>query len=118
MKSAAEDDMNESPKAEKPGAYAALRIRNFRFLLTGTVFVNAATWTQVVAMSWLVYHLTESGTILGSINLLRSLASISIIPLAGLLIDKYDRKKNATAAQLLALPAQFRAGNHPAFRPL
>ncbi len=93
MKSAAEDDMNESPKAEKPGAYAALRIRNFRFLLTGTVFVNAATWTQVVAMSWLVYHLTESGTILGSINLLRSLASISIIPLAGLLIDKYDRKK-------------------------
>jgi MFS transporter, DHA1 family, staphyloferrin A biosynthesis exporter len=75
------------------GPFSALHIRNFRFLLSGTVLSNAAQWIQQVTLSWLVYNLTGSGTILGTINLVRAVASLSMIPAAGLLVDRLDRRK-------------------------
>jgi len=72
---------------EKVGTFSSLRIRNFRFLLTGTVISNAAQWIQQVTLSWLIYDLTGSGTMLGSINAVRSLALLGMIPIAGVLID-------------------------------
>jgi MFS family permease len=78
--------------SEKIGTLASLRLRNFRLLLTGSVLSNAAQWIQQVTLSWLVYDLTGSGTILGSINLVRSMASMSMIPMAGLLVDRLNRR--------------------------
>ncbi len=72
--------------------FASLRIRNFRFLLSGTVLSNAVMWIQQVTLSWLVYDITGSGTTLGSINLVRSIASLGMIPLAGILIDRSNRR--------------------------
>jgi MFS family permease len=74
------------------GPFASLRIRNFRLLLTGTVFSNAGQFIQQIALSWLVYDLTGSGTMLGSINLVRALASLGMIPLAGILVDRANRR--------------------------
>ncbi len=74
------------------GTFASLRIRNFRFLLTGTVLSNAVMWIQQVTLSWLVYDITGSGTTLGSINLVRSIASLGMVPLAGILIDRMNRR--------------------------
>lgn len=73
--------------------FLSLGIKNFRFLLTGTILSNAAQWIQQVTLSWLVYHLTGSGTLLGSINFVRSLASFGMIPAAGLLVDRMQRRK-------------------------
>ena len=78
---------------EKIGTFASLRIRNFRFLIVGTTLSNAAMWIQQVTMSWFVYNLTGSGTILGTINLVRSAASLGMVPIAGLLIDRLNRRK-------------------------
>lgn len=77
---------------EKPGPFASLRIRNFRLLLIGTVLSNATQWIQQVTLSWLVYDMTGSGTILGTMNLVRSMASLGMIPIAGLLIDRINRR--------------------------
>jgi MFS family permease len=77
---------------EKVSAIASLRIPNFRLLLTGTVLSNAANWIQQITLSWLVYDLTGSGTILGSINLVRAVAGLCMIPLAGLLVDRLNRR--------------------------
>src|SRR4030042_3363808 len=71
--------------------FASLRIRNFRLLLTGTTLSNAGQWIQQVTLSWLVYNLTGSGTMLGNINLVRSVASLGMIPTAGVLIDPLNR---------------------------
>jgi MFS family permease len=43
-------------------------------------------------LSWLVYDLTGSGTILGSINLVRAVAALCMILLAGLLVDRLNRR--------------------------
>jgi len=77
---------------ENTGPFASLRVRNFRLLLLGTILSNAAQWIQQVTVSWLVYDLTGSGTMLGSINLVRSMASLGMIPVAGLLTDRVNRR--------------------------
>ena len=78
---------------EKLGTFISLRIRNFRLLFTSTTLSCAGQWIQQVTLSWLVYDITGSGTILGSINMVRALASLGIIPIAGLLIDRLNRRK-------------------------
>jgi MFS family permease len=81
------------PPAGKPGIFTSLRIRDFRLLLTGTTLSNAAQWIQQVTLSWLVYNLTGSGTMLGTISVVRSAASLGMIPVAGVLIDHTKRRK-------------------------
>ncbi len=77
----------------KVSAFASLRIRNFSLLLGGSVLSNAAQWIQQVTMGWLIYDLTGSGTMLGSVNLVRTAASLCMIPMAGLLVDRLNRRK-------------------------
>jgi len=64
-----------------------LRIRNFRFLWGGTILSNAASWIQQIALNWLVYNLTGSGTMLATINMIWAASSLVMIPFAGVLID-------------------------------
>ena len=77
---------------EKIGPFASLRLRDFRLLLMGTLFSNAIQWIQQVTLSWVVYDITGSGTILGSLNLVSSMSSLGMIPVAGLLIDRLNRR--------------------------
>ena len=69
--------MPASPPS-RPGTFAALALRDFRFLLLGTTLSNAAQWIQQVTLGWLVYDLTGSGTALGTLNLSRALASLAL----------------------------------------
>ena len=89
-------DLDASGKSsaplEKVGPFASLRIRNFRWLLAGTTLGNAGQWLQQVTISWLAYDITGSGTILGTVNLVRSVASLGLVPIAGLLIDRLNRR--------------------------
>jgi predicted MFS family arabinose efflux permease len=75
------------------GPFESLHIRNFRFFLMGTVLSNASQWIQQVTLGWIVYDLTGSGTMLGSMNLVRSVAALGVIPLSGLLLERTDRRK-------------------------
>lgn len=84
-------DGEPSAPMESVGTFTSLRIRNFRFLLVGNLFANAAQFIQQITVSWLIYDLTGSGTMLGSINAVRSVAALGMIPMAGLLIDRLNR---------------------------
>ena len=66
----------------KISTFSSLRIPNFRLLLTATTTGNHAQWLQQVTLSWLVYDLTGSGTMLGTIQLVRSVSAIAMIPIA------------------------------------
>ena len=84
---------DSSASGEKIGTFSSLHIHNFRMLLTGTTLANAAGWIQQVTLSWLVYDLTGSGTILGSISVVGAVASLGMIPVAGVLIDHFNRRR-------------------------
>ncbi len=61
-------------------------------LFAGTTLSNAAQWIQQVTLNWLIYDITGSGTLLGTVNLVRSVASLTMIPAAGILIDRLKRR--------------------------
>jgi len=46
----------------------ALRHRNYRLFFAGQLISLIGTWMQNLAQSWLVYRLTGSSFLLGSIN--------------------------------------------------
>ena len=81
-----------SASVEEIGTFASLRLRNFRLLLQGTILSNAAQWIQQVTLGWLVYDLTGSGTMLGSVNVVRSVAALGVVPFAGVLLDRINRR--------------------------
>ncbi len=93
------DNVNTNPDGEPSvhremvGPFASLRLPNFRLLLTGTVLANAGMWIQQITLSWLVYDLTGSGAMLGSINLVRSISALGMTPLTGVLIDRVNRRR-------------------------
>jgi len=78
---------------EKTGAFESLRLPNFRLLWTGSVLAYSTQWITQVILSWLIYDLTGSGTILGAIVLIMSAASLCMLPMVGLLVDYFDRRK-------------------------
>jgi MFS family permease len=91
------------------GAFAALRIPSFAWFITGTTLSNAAQWIQQVTLSWLVYDLTSSGAMLGTLNLVRSIATVGLAPVAGVAIDRLSRRGllYATSIWLAAISFSF-----------
>lgn len=81
------------PSKGKTGDVASLHIPNFRWLLTGSILAYGVEWIQQVILSWLVYDITGSGTILGTINLTSSAASLGMVLATGFLVDFFDRRK-------------------------
>ena len=84
------------PTAEpqpRVGTFAALRAPSFAWYLAGTTLTNSAHWIQNVTLSWLVYDLTSSGTALGTLNLVRSLATLGLMPLVGVAIDRLPKRR-------------------------
>ncbi len=45
-----------------------------------------------MTLSWLVYDLTSSGALLGTLNLARSIAMVALAPIAGVAIDRLSRR--------------------------
>ena len=82
-----------SAQVNNTGTFIALRIRNFRFLLTGQIVSQAGNWIQQITVNWLVYNLTGSGTMLGTLSTIRAITSLGMIPAAGVLTDRVNRKK-------------------------
>ena len=101
---------------EAIGTFEAFRYSSFRLLWVGNLFTAGAMWTQQLTVSWVVYLLTGSGTILGSVNLMRGVATLFFAMPAGSITDRLGRKKIiawtqiAMAAVTLALAIDVIAG--------
>jgi len=83
----------EPKSREKNGTFSVLRVPSFRWFLTGTTLTNVAQWIQQVTLNWLVYDLTSSGTLLGTLNLVRSLATVGLATTAGVAIDRFSQSR-------------------------
>ncbi len=83
--------------------FRALRSRNYRLFIGGQLISLAGTWIQQVAISWLIYRLTHSVWLLGMVAFLNQAPGVLIAPLAGLMADRYDRRRLLMATQSLAM---------------
>ncbi len=83
--------------------FRALRYRNFRLFFIGQSISLVGTWMQQVAMSWLVYKLTFSPFLLGAVTFVSQMPSILISPIAGVLADKWNRRRLLITTQSLSM---------------
>ncbi|MFA7383009.1 MAG: MFS transporter [Desulfurivibrionaceae bacterium] len=81
----------------------ALRSRNYRLFVAGQSVSLVGTWMQHVAMSWLVYRLTDSAMLLGVVGFTSQIPSLIISPVAGVLADRWDRRRLLLATQSMAM---------------
>ena len=88
------------------GTFDSLKLHNFRLLLIGTTLSNAAQWIQQVTLGWLVFDLTGSGAMLGTMNVVRSIATVGLAPFSGYAIDRFSRR-----TLMLAINAWLLAGS-------
>lgn len=87
--------------------FSSLAIRNYRLYFIGQGISITGTWMQGIAMSWLVLHLTGSGTALGAVTALQFAPTLLIGLWAGKLADRFPKRTllicTQTAAGLFAL---------------
>lgn len=81
----------------------ALRSRNYRLFVAGQSVSLVGTWMQQVAMSWLVYRLTGSVFLLGVIGFTSQIPTFLLAPVAGVLADRWNRRRLLIATQALAM---------------
>jgi MFS family permease len=84
---------------------AALRVPAFAWYWSGQLVSVIGTWSQVVAVSWLVLDLTHSAVALGTITLLQTLPILALALPGGVIADRVPRRRLLIATQV-ALAAQ------------
>ncbi len=83
--------------------FRALRHRNYRLFSAGQCISLVGTWMQYIAVSWLVYRLTNSAFMLGLVGFVGQLPTFVISPLAGVLGDRHNRRRMLIKIQSLAM---------------
>lgn len=85
----------------------ALRHRNYRLFFFGQGLSLVGTWTQRVALSWLVYRLTGSELMLGAVGFASQIFTFLLAPFAGVLADRTNRRGLLVVTQVLAMVQAF-----------
>jgi MFS family permease len=87
--------------------FRALYSRNYRLFFGGQGISLIGTWIQQIAMSWLVYRLTNSVFLLGFIGFSSQIFSLFFSPFAGVLSDRWNRHHILVVTQSLAMIQAF-----------
>jgi MFS family permease len=98
------------PGAEKPRAlenmshaWRALRHRNFRLFFGGQSISLIGTWMTRIATAWLVFRLTGSALLLGTVGFAGQIPTFFIAPFAGVWVDRLDRRQVLVWTQVLSM---------------
>ncbi len=83
--------------------FSSLTFRNYRLWFAGALVANVGTWMQRVAQDWLVLtQLTDdSGVAVGVTTALQFGPTLLLSAWAGLLADRFDRRKLLVITQVL-----------------
>src|SRR5262245_6006349 len=83
--------VDESEPRHDP--YAAMRIRDFRWFLSGNLPYLIGVNMQTAAVSWEIYDRTKSKLALAMVGLVQIVPVVGLFMPAGHLIDRIDRRK-------------------------
>ncbi len=85
----------------------ALRHRNFQLFFSGQLISLVGTWMQTVAQSWLVYRLTGSGLLLGSVGFASQIPVFLVAPIGGITADRGNRQRIVIGTQIASMILAF-----------
>ncbi|MFZ1130145.1 MAG: MFS transporter [Terriglobales bacterium] len=81
----------------------ALRHRNFQLFFSGQLISLIGTWMQTVAQAWLVYRMTKSALLLGSVGFASQIPVFLIAPFGGITADRTNRQRLVITTQICAM---------------
>ncbi len=84
-------------------AMRALKHRNFQLFFSGQLISVTGTWMQTVAQSWLVYQLTGSSLLLGSVGFASQIPVFLMAPVGGMVADRVNRHRVVIATQVVSM---------------
>ncbi|MBK8167312.1 MAG: MFS transporter [bacterium] len=97
------------PGSTAPGArgwlratFSSLQVRNFRIYYAGQTASMIGTWMRRTALGWVVYEMTGSRAMLGTVMGMALLPMFLLSPLAGTIADRVDKRRMVILTQLLA----------------
>ena len=95
------------PGIRLPVTLRALEHRNFQLFFGGQLISLIGTWMQNVAQAWLVYKLTGSSLLLGSVGFASQFPVFLAAPLGGMVADRYNRHRVVIATQAASMMLAF-----------
>jgi MFS family permease len=88
------------PKGRIQQLGGALAVSNFRRYVAGQALSLIGTWVETVAQGLLVLQLTHSGLLLGLTTAARYAPILLLSPYAGLLIDRFNKRRVLLVTQV------------------
>ncbi|QRO03046.1 MFS transporter [Archangium violaceum] len=85
----------------------ALGHRNYRLFFVGQSVSLVGTWLTRVATSWLVYRLSGSALLLGVVGFCGQIPAFVLSPVAGVLVDRWNRHRLLVVTQVLSMLQSF-----------
>jgi MFS family permease len=90
-----------------PGAFAALRHRNYRLWFRGQMVSLFGTWMQTTAQGFLVYQLTRSPAYLGYVGFAAGIPSWLLTLYGGVVADRVSRRSLLLVTQASMMVLAF-----------
>jgi MFS family permease len=86
-----------------PATLRALKHRNFQLFFSGQLISLVGTWMQSVAQAWLVYRMTGSSLLLGSVGFASQFPVFLVAPLGGIVADRMNRHRVVIGTQIASM---------------
>ncbi len=99
----AEESTNTANRRDFSHAWRALRHQNFRLFFAGQSISLIGTWMTRIATAWLVYRLTKSSLLLGTVSFVGQIPTFLLAPFAGVWVDRLNRRQVLIWTQTLAM---------------
>src|SRR5271157_5291744 len=94
---------NAAPASDYSHAWRALGHRNFQLFVGGQSISLIGTWMTRIATGWLVYRLTRSALLLGTVSFAGQIPTFLLAPFAGVWVDRLNRQRVLVWTQTLAM---------------
>jgi MFS family permease len=93
----------QMPRGLTATTLRALRHRNFRLFFIGQVISVIGTWMESVAQAWLIYRLTGSSVLLGTMTFAGQIPILLLAPLGGHMADRHSRHRIIVITQIASM---------------
>lgn len=94
--------MSHGAPAQQPSIRRVLGSRRFLPFFVGSSLSNIGTWFQNIAAGLLIFQLTGSTLLVGTVHFAQFFGAFALAPWAGAAADRFDRRRLLALTQLLA----------------
>ena len=105
------DTLDYATPQPKPSALAfmlrAFNSRNYSLFFAGQLVSLVGTWLSSLALSWLIYRITGSRLLLGTVAFCTLAPAFFVGPFAGVMIDRWNLRKLMIVTQSLSMLQSF-----------